>query len=367
MISLEDLLKMNLSNDDYVILLLCSRLALDKEKTISPISALSYECLAQMLFHNKLTPSSLLGFSKNETEDLLASSISTQFLKNCRVKNFSDRIYSLLMRKDTLASEVDFLYSNNISIVTRASITGYPSFLKKKLKANRPPFLFYRGNLSLLESKACAVVGSRDIANDSVAKLFTQRFVEKAIDEGYTISSGGAKGVDTIAEDRAEELNGTSIVFLSDGLLRKSKKQDLTKRIDEGRLIYLSTTVPTAKFEPFNAMERNKFIYASAEYAMVVSSDYATKYNPTTGKEEVLMTKGGTWVGAHECVEKNYSQLLIRSNDKETSRGNALMLNTVPCIEIAHQRILGNESLTSLIETGPKHNMLSVPKQEVLF
>jgi predicted Rossmann fold nucleotide-binding protein DprA/Smf involved in DNA uptake len=56
-----------------------------------------------------------------------------------------------------------------------------------------------------------------------------------------------------------------------------------------GRLVLISPYDPAAGFNVGHAMQRNKLIYALADAALVMSSDYQ---------------KGGTWAGATEQLDK---------------------------------------------------------------
>ena len=68
---------------------------------------------------------------------------------------------------------------------------------------------------------AVAVVGSRDLTSDSGAQKFTELFVEKAVQSGFAISSGGAKGIDHIAESTSRCCGGISIITVPDSLSKR--------------------------------------------------------------------------------------------------------------------------------------------------
>ena len=68
----------------------------------------------------------------------------------------------------------------------------------------------------------------------------------------------------------------------------------------DGQLVLISPYDPTAGFNVGHAMQRNKLIYALADAALVVNSDYK---------------KGGTWAGAVEQLEKlRLVPVYVRSN-----------------------------------------------------
>lgn len=72
--------------------------------------------------------------------------------------------------------------------------------------------------------------------------------------------------------------------------------------------MYLSLTHQNSRFSGYNAVARNKIIYALSDYAMIVTCSFVADAN---GKP--YPNKGGTWVGAHECAKFNLSKLLVRN------------------------------------------------------
>jgi DNA protecting protein DprA len=96
---------------------------------------------------------------------------------------------------------------------TRVVCTGrpdYPSRLTALLGEQAPPVLFLRGECSLLEAPCVAVVGSRRPtrwAQDAARALAGQ-----LAQDGMTIVSGGADGIDTAAHRAALLEGGTAFV-----------------------------------------------------------------------------------------------------------------------------------------------------------
>ena len=133
-------------------------------------------------------------------------------------KEEKDRIKWLISRKGNLAFAISQLVSQGINIVTRADKI-YPKIYKTKLKKNTPPVIYYAGNLALLEQDNIAVVGSRNV--DEIGIDFTTEFVKKMCKENYNIVSGGARGVDSVAEQIALKNNGNIIIIVSDNMEKK--------------------------------------------------------------------------------------------------------------------------------------------------
>lgn len=76
--------------------------------------------------------------------------------------------------------------------------------------------LFIQGKILKSDAKAIAVVGSRKITPRGI-KL-TRKFVTVLSKSGFTIVSGLARGVDTVAHQTALETGGRTIAVLGSGL-----------------------------------------------------------------------------------------------------------------------------------------------------
>ena len=75
------------------------------------------------------------------------------------------------------------------------------------------------------------------------------------------------------------------------------------------RLLLITDMKPDTGFLAARAMNRNKFIYASAYGTFVVSSDY---------------NKGGTWTGAVEAIRNGWGKTLIW--DRSEYKGNKKLI-----------------------------------------
>lgn len=288
-----------LCQDSLAILLICSDLGLSMEmrKRYKPYTLAQWNRLADKILNSSLQkPSSLLGCD-NEVlkKELLLS--GEEF----------ERLEFLLGRGGNLAIEIEQLESKGIYITTRAE-GNYPQRLKTILKKQSPPIIFYSGNLSIANRDGVGIVGSRDIDDDGI--LFTKKVSNKLSKEGYTIISGGAKGVDSIAENTTLDEKGYVVSIVSNSLSNKIKEKNIRNSILEDKLLVLSTVNPNARFSVYSAMDRNKYIYALGQYVVAVSS-----------KEN----GGGTWTGAVENLKKGWVPLFVRSG-KDIPSGNKKLL-----------------------------------------
>jgi len=191
----------------------------------------------------------------------------------------------------------------------------YPNAWHQKLANKKPPVIFVAGNPELLQTECVAVVGSRDV--DEEGEQFAKDIAAEIVRNGWTLCSGGARGVDQIAMQSAHEAGGNSIGILADSLSKSAKGNEA---IDSGRVCLATPFSPSAGFSVGNAMGRNKLVYALSKAAVIVSSATNT---------------GGTWAGATEALTQNLCKVLARYGDqvpegnRELIRKGATALATV--------------------------------------
>ncbi len=165
------------------------------------------------------------------------------------------------------------------------------------------------GDPSLASLGGLAVVGSRDV-NELLVE-YTEAVGRIAALAKTTLVSGGARGIDQAAMRGALEAGGKAVGVLADSLERSSLTREHRELLMENQLLLISPYDPSASFNVGHAMQRNKLIYALADAALVVNSDYE---------------KGGTWAGAIEQLEKfRFGPVYVR-NDGEASEGLEALL-----------------------------------------
>jgi predicted Rossmann fold nucleotide-binding protein DprA/Smf involved in DNA uptake len=265
--------------DSNAIITLCSHICVGDG--VSPLEPKEYSDLTQVLYHAGKTPKDLFDFLEEDFRTVLGCDLEQ-----------TRRFMRLLDRNASLNFEISQYRNMGIEIVTRADV-GYPRALKKKLANQCPPLFYYAGELSLLDRKMIGYVGARTIAQEDLD--FTVRTVRKTTALGYGVVSGGAKGIDTVAGTEALLGGGTSVEYLCDSMLKKLKKSDVIKNIQQGRLLLLSVSKPDAGFNVGMAMMRNRYIYAQSSSTVIVRSD---------------LNKGGTWTGASENLKNGWCPAL---------------------------------------------------------
>ncbi len=234
--------------------------------------------------------------TSRQPADLLGSE-ADQVLMDSRHILDEDRIRRLLDRGFLLSQAVEHWHTRAIWVVSRAD-NGYPKRLKDRLKKNSPSLLYGCGDRELLNSGGLAVVGSRNVSGSLLE--YTQEVGRLSAKAGRTVVSGGARGIDQSAMSGALQAGGRVTGILADSLEKTIMKRDNRNRLLEGQLVLISPYDPNSGFNPGHAMQRNKVIYALADAALVVNAE---------------ISKGGTWTGATEQLEKlHLVPVFVRSN-----------------------------------------------------
>lgn len=79
-----------------------------------------------------------------------------------------ERIRRLLERSAALAISVERWQRAGLWILSRSD-PGYPSRVRKRLKANAPPILYGAGSMELLEAGGVAIIGARDAGDENLS------------------------------------------------------------------------------------------------------------------------------------------------------------------------------------------------------
>ncbi len=290
---------MKFSDNAMCAILLCSYVGI-KDENLRPFSPGEWSAFLDRVIACGLEPRAVLEPAEQWRERL-----------SCTEEEAA-RIRSLCTRGRSAAFELDGLERKGIGAVTLFD-PAYPPLLKRKLKRKTPPVLFYAGDLSLAGKVGVAVVGSRNV--DEAGMVFADRLAEKAALEKLVVYSGGARGVDTISETSAIGHGGAAVAFLADAMTARIRKRETLERIIDGKLLLLSDRKPDAGFSAARAMNRNKYIYASAYGAFVVSSDY---------------NRGGTWNGAAEALRNEWTKVLVWDHKEYDGNRKLIEKGAVP-------------------------------------
>ena len=152
-----------------------------------------------------------------------------------------------------------------------------------------PPTLFVRGTLPL-QAKAAAIVGTRNPSDE--ARKIAFELGQCLAQQGWTIVSGLAHGIDTAAHEGALSVaSGRTVAVLGGGVLNiyPAENETLAKRIlKQGALV--GENHPDATPNAARLVSRNRIISGLCQHVIVVETEidggamYAARFATTQGR-----------------------------------------------------------------------------------
>ncbi len=282
----------NSANTQAILLLTASLASREKAPLVTPAR---YRKLATALFEASLEPADFLGTRSSDAIDV------------CREILSEGDAEVLLARGLQLGQALEKWNSRAIWVISRAD-DEYPQILKDRLGLLAPPLLYGCGDLEIVKESGLAVVGSRNIDQELMEE--TDEVARVAAMAGFSIVSGGARGIDATAMNAVLAAQGKCVGVLANNLFRTVLERHLREPLMESRLLLLSPYDPEVRFQVWNAMDRNKYIYALSSAGLVMNAD---------------LEKGGTWSGAVEILDKfHFIPLYVRTSEKPIAALEAL-------------------------------------------
>lgn len=232
-----------------------------------------------------------------------------------RIKDFvGDRVFSELSRyhdKSYINKSLDMLRADNISVITVLN----PLFPKLLLEpeVGAPLVLYYRGDIEVFSTTCVAVVGTRaaTVYGKEMAKLVAGELAEN----GVTVVSGLATGIDAYAHAAALDVGGKTIAVLGSGLNKVTPvgNQKLFDRIIENGGLVMSEYKPNIDANKFTFPERNRLISGLGRGVAVIEAG----------------EKSGALITAGFALEQNREVFAVPGNITSTrSKGcNDLLFN----------------------------------------
>ncbi len=194
--------------------------------------------------------------------------------------DMAGRILNLLSQEQQLSYYLAKARREGCYPITRVS-EGYPLAVRKRLGLDSPGVLWAKGELSLLERRKIALVGSRDI--HSANRAFAKEAGRQAALQGYVLVSGNARGADRIAQEACLSAGGQVIIVAADRLLDYTEQENV---------LVLSEEDYDMEFSAQRALSRNRLIHALGEKTLVAQCADAV---------------GGTWDGTVKNLKNGWS------------------------------------------------------------
>lgn len=200
-------------------------------------------------------------------------------LLNKSIKNQQPVTLEDFERKKALLQHLLEKNSAYIDGVTAIGDPNFPSYRGKVKPSEQPAFLFYRGDLRLLEASSnnIAVIGL--LEPDAETEHFERQVVGELVARGAVIVSGLAFGCDSIAHRQTLESGGKTVAILPSPLsnIMPAANRDLASEIVEsgGLLISEYLTEAKAKMEMTGRYQERDRLQALFSNAVVLAASYA--------------------------------------------------------------------------------------------
>lgn len=228
---------------------------------------------------NLIALKQIKGLSDKKIIDLLTyfhspnKMFSSNFNEFIKFDYINKPIYEQLIsipEKNTgkISETVRYWRKNDVHIISYFD-SPYPIKLKN---ISRPPLLlFLTGNIELLNKPSISIVGSRE--SSTITLDWTYEISQVLSKKGYTIISGGAKGVDAAAHKGALVVNGSTICVLGSGFDNVYPKEniELIESIKKKGLV-ISEHLPEDRVNQISLLERNRITSGLGDAILIVSA-----------------------------------------------------------------------------------------------
>ena len=207
--------------------------------------------------------------------------------------DMAGRIVDLLSQEDILEHYISRGKRLGCVPITRVS-EEYPRLLHHRLGTDSPGCLWTKGDLSLLNTPAIALVGSRDLRDEN--RRFAEEVGRQAAKQGLTLVSGNARGADQAAQNACLRSGGQVISIVADELAKHPVRE---------RILYVSEDGFDEAFSAQRAISRNRCIHALGRMVFVA---------------QATLNKGGTWDGTVKNLRHGWSSVACFRDGSEACR-----------------------------------------------
>ncbi len=235
----------------------------------------------------------------------------------------------------------------------------YPSLMQQM--SSHPPVLFIKGNVEALNHSQIAIVGSRNASIDGLRAA--REFGYGLADQGLTVTSGLALGVDGHAHDGALQAKGETIAVLGSGVdqVYPARHKGLAQRIleSDGALVseFRPDTKPRAEYFPrrnriISGLSLGVLVVEAAERSgSLITARYALEQN-----REVFALPGSIYQAGHAganglirqgAILVQSAQDIVDEIQPQLERSNRLTGSLQSSFHFDAEKVLTNKKTTA--------------------
>lgn len=220
------------------------------------------------------------------------------------------RLLQALQSEELLpeTAEVAHLVSQYLASSRGFTVSVYGSFqYPQRLRdAKYPPqLIYYRGNLGLAETPCVSVIGTRKATSEGMKRA--ARLSGLLVEKGFTIISGLAAGIDTVAMSEAIRHGGRTIGVIGTPISEVYPKEnaELQEHVARHHLLLSHVPLYRYKHEPFRLRrryfpERNALMAALSHASIIVE---ASDTSGTLTQARAALQQGRKLMILNSCFE----------------------------------------------------------------
>jgi predicted Rossmann fold nucleotide-binding protein DprA/Smf involved in DNA uptake len=312
-------MKIRLNLDSIALLLFCSDILSEGSDPLT--SEEWYEIERRLKMSSLKDPSRLFGMGKDALTQIMQIEEYIVDKMMLRTSCYDKLMYALYN-----------LQNEGINITTKYE-DNYPKELTQSLKRKAPLFLYYVGDLSLLNNMVSIV---EPIKSDKANKYFTKNLIKKLVNEDKVLVSHSYSNNNYILKQYIKE-KGKAICFVSDHML--DKKQSYNRLIREGNMLLLSAVDPYAYYTEKNRNDRDTYICGLSEYQFVSA---------------VEINNGSHWYTSIQNMHYHWTVQLV--NEDYRYNGNMRLLE-MGAIKISNEDILSTLTIEQIVEKNRNEDL----------
>ncbi len=183
------------------------------------------------------------------------------------VPEIADKV-AVVQQSQSFRDELEGIRTHRVTLLTLAD-AAYP--LALRWIADPPAALYVRGQLAPSHQLAVAVIGSRKPS--PYGKMSAERFSRTLVEHGYTVVSGLARGIDSLAHQGALRAGGQTLAVLGSGInmVYPPENRPLYEQICSQGAILSEFSLHT-KPDRWNFPRRNRIISGLALGTLVIEA-----------------------------------------------------------------------------------------------
>jgi len=221
------------------------------------------------------------------------TALPSDFVSNSAAEECAQKVFRLLKERGVHRFGVRLHHAGD-----------YP----KRLRDARNPveLLYYRGVWELAETRSVAVVGSRKVSPEGSKR--TERLVRELVERNFTVVSGLAEGVDTIAHRTAIDASGATVAVVGTPLGSVYPKGNRELQEEIAQTYLLISQIPVLRFDAqdyrmnrFFFPERNATMSALTEATIIVE---ASDTSGTLTQARAALYQGRKLFILNSCFER---------------------------------------------------------------